>query len=369
MKTALIIGGGFAGCAAAHQLALLGDWEVTLVEASGTLGAGVRTMWYGGHPYTFGPRHFLTQDENLFEYLNRYVPLRRIPEHQFLSYVESDEEFYNFPIHSDDIEKMPDQEKIKSELSVLQGVSTAKNLEEYWIKSVGPTLYGKYIENYNKKMWLIDDNKTIDTFNWSPKGVALKQGPRAAWDTSISAYPYAANGYDDYFEMATEQATVLLRTRVEKYDIPQKRVSIQGTSMSFEVIINTISPDALFGECYGTLPYVGVDFYPIVLPVENCFPEDVYFLYYPNSEPFKRLVEYKKFTLHKSPTTLIGMEIPSRNGKYYPIPIQSEYAKAQMYFDDMPDGVFSIGRAGSYRYDVDIDDCIYQSMEVSQKLT
>ena len=29
MKKALIIGGGFAGCAAAHQLELLGGWDTT----------------------------------------------------------------------------------------------------------------------------------------------------------------------------------------------------------------------------------------------------------------------------------------------------------------------------------------------------
>ncbi|NBO68725.1 MAG: FAD-dependent oxidoreductase, partial [Actinobacteria bacterium] len=34
MKTALIIGGGFSGCAAAHQLELLGGWDVTLVESA-----------------------------------------------------------------------------------------------------------------------------------------------------------------------------------------------------------------------------------------------------------------------------------------------------------------------------------------------
>ena len=34
------------------------------------------------------------------------------------------------------------------------------------------------IDKYNKKMWLVDDNKKIDTFNWSPKGVALKDGPK-----------------------------------------------------------------------------------------------------------------------------------------------------------------------------------------------
>ena len=58
VKKALVIGGGFAGCAAAHVLELQGGWDVTLVEQNSFLGAGVRTQWYGGHPYTFGPRHF-----------------------------------------------------------------------------------------------------------------------------------------------------------------------------------------------------------------------------------------------------------------------------------------------------------------------
>ena len=62
MKNALIIGGGFAGCAAAHQLELLGGWDVTLVEAASFLGAGNKTRWYGGHPYTFGPRHYLNEN-------------------------------------------------------------------------------------------------------------------------------------------------------------------------------------------------------------------------------------------------------------------------------------------------------------------
>jgi len=98
LKKALIIGGGFAGCAAAHVLELQGGWDVTLVEKNSFLGAGVRTQWYGGHPYTFGPRHFLTQNEEVFEFLNKYCPLRRCPDHVFLSYVEEDGNFYNYPI-------------------------------------------------------------------------------------------------------------------------------------------------------------------------------------------------------------------------------------------------------------------------------
>src|SRR5215472_7731603 len=53
VKKALVLGGGFAGCAAAHQLMLMGGWDVTLVEQAPFLGAGNRTMYYGGHPHTF----------------------------------------------------------------------------------------------------------------------------------------------------------------------------------------------------------------------------------------------------------------------------------------------------------------------------
>lgn len=368
MKTALVIGGGITGCAAAHQLSLLGGWDVTVVEAAPYLGAGVRTFWYGGHPYTFGPRHFLTQNEAVFAYLDALLPLRRCPEHEFLTYVEADEAFYNYPIHMDDITRMPDAAVVQGELKQLAGVAQARDFEAYWIGSVGPTLYEKFIKTYSHKMWMVDDNRTIDTFNWSPKGATLKEGPRACWDTAISAYPYAPDGYNAYFSLATAESRVLLNTRIEEYDIENRRVRIGDTWQHFDVIINTISPDTLFGHCYGELPFIGRDFHKIVFPTEHVFPENVYFLYYANDERFTRLVEYKKFTHHESPTTLVGMEIPSLNGKHYPLPFQSEIKRARRYHEAMPGHVYSLGRAGSYRYAIDIDDCLEQALELGRMI-
>jgi UDP-galactopyranose mutase len=368
LKRALIIGGGIAGCAAAQQFDLKGGWDVTLIEAAPFLGAGVRTQWWGGHPYTFGPRHFLTQNERVFHFFNQYCPIRLTPEHEFITYIEGDQAFYNFPINRSDISSMPDSSIIEDELSKVSGVENVKNLEEYWIGSVGKRLYEKFIDVYSKKMWQVEDNKRIDTFSWSPKGVALKEGPRAAWDSAFSGYPHAINGYDDYFELATQNTLVLLNLKIDSYDIPNKRVFFNGEWQTYDVIVNTISPDLLFDYHFGELPFVGRDFHKIVLPVEFAFPENVFFIYYANSEQFTRLVEYKKFTLHKSSSTLVGMEIPSKNGKHYPLPINEEIKKAQRYLDLMPDGVYSIGRAGSYLYRVDIDDCIEQALAIGDQL-
>ena len=369
MKKALIIGGGFAGCSAAHLLRKKDEsWSIDLIERSGFLGAGNKTHFYGGHPYTFGPRHFLTQDEPVFEYLNNVLPIRRCPEHEFITYVERDSEFYNFPINKQDIPRMPDSEKVLRVLSELRGVDKAMDFEQYWIGSVGQTLYEKFVKSYNKKMWLIEDNCMFDTFKWSPKGVALKDGPRAAWDVAISGYPYDENGYDKYFELAVEGASVRLNTEIEIYDIPNKRVYLDKQWKLYDVIINTISPSIIFDSTYGDLPFIGRDLIKFVLPSEFVFPENVYFIYFAGHEPFTRLVEYKKFTRHKSTHSLIGMEIPSMNGKHYPLPMKYWQAVASRYHDLQPDGVFSIGRAGSYRYEVDIDDCIRQSMDLVNAL-
>ena len=96
---------------------------------------------------------------------------------------------------------MPESEIINQELSIdsrirSQNIEGAKNFEEYWIASVGETLYNKFVNKYTKKMWLVDQNSEIDTFSWSPKGVALKEGNAAAWEGSYSGYPYAADGYN-----------------------------------------------------------------------------------------------------------------------------------------------------------------------------
>ena len=111
LKKVLVIGGGFGGVAAARLVSELKNVKVTLIEKSSSLGAGVRTNFYGGHPYTFGPRHFLTHNKEVFRYLNQIVPMRSCGEHEFITYVEQDNQFYNYPLHVSDLEKMPDKKK------------------------------------------------------------------------------------------------------------------------------------------------------------------------------------------------------------------------------------------------------------------
>ena len=367
-KKVLIIGAGTAGCAAVHKLHETNEFEITIIDKADHLGAGVRTNFYGGHPYTFGPRHFFTQNKEIYQYLDSIVPLRDCGDHQFISYVEQDNAFYNFPIHMDDVRAMPDSDEIISQIENTHGVENSKNFEEFWINSVGEKLYNKIVKNYTEKMWQIEASK-IDTFKWSPKGVTIKDGPRAALDNCMSGYPIAKDGYNYFFDSIEGKCRILLNTTIEKFDIKNKSIYIKEKKHTYDYIVSTISPDTLFDACFGELAFMGRDVHLIVFPTEHVFPENVYFLYYPGNEKHTRLVEYKKFTHHKDKNSLIGIEYPSQNGKHYPLPLKHEMRKAQKYFDLMPKGVFSIGRAGSYRYLVDIDDCIEQAFELKRILT
>ena len=124
----------------------------------------------------------------------------------------------------------------------------------------------------------------------------------------------------------------------------------------------------MFSNCWGELKYVGREFFKIVLPTEEVLPKDVYFIYYPNeNEQQTRVTEFKKFTLHKSPNSLITMEVPSLKNKLYPTMIKEQVELAERYLKALPKGVMSVGRMGTYRY-VDIDDIIMQGLEFAKEI-
>ena len=177
MKRALIVGAGFSGCMPAMLLRKQG-WQVTVIEKANFTGGGVRTFFHGGHPYTYGPRHFLSPYEEAYSFLNQYVPLRHIQKINY-TYVESDEAFYTYPMHEEDIEKMPEVSEIRHELTGLEEEGYARNFEEFWIQRVGETLYGKFVKEYNKKAWVLDSNTEMNFgFEATVKRRPLESGER-----------------------------------------------------------------------------------------------------------------------------------------------------------------------------------------------
>jgi UDP-galactopyranose mutase len=368
MKKAIIIGAGFTGLTHALLLRRKG-WQVTIIERDGFLGGGCRTFFHGGHPFTYGPRHFLSPHPEAYEFLTAFVPLRDLKKMNY-TFIERDQTFYTYPPHEEDIAKMPDRDSILAELAALpEEGANSTNYEEFYLNRLGPTLYEKYSKHYNKKAWMLHSNKEMDFgYEITVKRKSLESGDRCEFRDWFNCYPVPLDGYNGYFDVCAEGCEVLLNTTAEAYDLEHRRVRLPDRTIEADILISSISPDDIMERQYGELRYVGRDFYKIVLPVEQVLPENVYFVYYPNeSETHTRVVEFKKFTQYQSPFSLITLEVPSMKNKLYPMLLNCEVDRAQKYLDALPANVFSVGRMGRYRY-LDIDDIILEAKRFVEDL-
>jgi len=351
-KKAIVIGGGFSGCTMANMLNEKG-YDVSIYEGSNELGGGIITQFYKGHPYTFGPHHLIlkSDDKKALDFFNSFVTLKKI-DHYVLTMPNGENEFYNYPPIKKDIDNMEKSELIKEEISNRDLSVTPNNLEEYWKNSVGDTLYSMFVEEYSKKMWGIENNKELDQdISFSLKKEPVRESRNDFFEgVKTVYYPEELDGYNTYFTKSTDNCTVHLNTKISKFDIPNKKIFVNGNWEEADIIISTTSPDMLFDYKYGELKYKGRDFLKIILPIEKITPDPYYFLYYAGDEPYTRIVEYKLLTGYKSKETLIGIEFPSDKNKLYPYPTKAEVDRAERYFNDMPEGVYSIGRQGAYKY-------------------
>lgn len=370
MKKALIIGSGFTGCMFAMMLRKK-NWEVTVFDSAPITGGGVRTYYHGGHPYTYGPRHFIGPESNMkaFEFLNKIVPMRHIKKMNY-SYQQKEDFFASYPMHIDDVKKFNNADEIFAEIDSLPKETKSKNFEEFWIGKVGKLLYERFNKFYNLKAWNLKSNTEMDYgFEATVKRKPLETGSKYEFPLGyINAYPTPHDGYNKFFDVALEGCNIQLNTKITNVDLEKKKIHTKDSQYDGDFIISTTSPDFLFKNCWGELKYVGREFYKIVLPIEQVLPNDVYFIYYPNeNEQQTRVTEFKKFTNHKSKNSLITLEVPSMKNKLYPTMLSKEVDLAEKYINALPKNVISVGRMGTYRY-VDIDDIIMQGLEFYKEI-
>jgi len=370
---ALILGGGFAGTTTAFLLKRKG-WDVTLIEKEPHLGGGCRTFFHCGHPFTYGPRVYYGYSQKVWDWVNRFVPMRRFPfELRTLAHEPEDEarRFWHYPPHEDDVALYPRAEQIKAELATRDNSAEPRDFDEYYRQKIGPTLYDMFVDRYSKKMWMIDDNRVFDIFKWSAKDRPLESGARGTYKDSLLGYPIATDGYNRYFDAMVEGIDV-------KFDraLKRPRTLVDGFSWSLDgvfrpdVIISTIPIDELCGYAFGELQYVGREFHLLVLPCAEVFPGDVRFCHYASDrDEWTRVTEFRKITGHgPKDSTLLVLEKPSKANKLYPYLTKANQAKVTEYQKMLPPNVYSIGRLGTYKYST-IENTISQAAACVAKIT
>jgi UDP-galactopyranose mutase len=367
-KKVVIIGAGFSGTTAAYLLKKKG-FDVTVLESDTHPGGGCWTRYYNSHPYTIGPRIFYTPNQATFDFLNSFVEIRRF-DTKTLSYVADDDNFYNYPLQYDDLDKMPDKEVILAELEkVKKGEISVEDFESYWKSAVGETLYNKFVNKYSKKMWGIDSNKQLSAnFNWVNKGTPIRDGDTRLFGDQLQGYPYASDGYNGFFTKALDGVNVIYNSNVIAIDRETLTVKTASDEYSADIIINTGHTDEVFGFKHGELDFSGRTLTKVVLPSNQLFDNEYHWVHYSSDEEYTRVTDFKKVTKNNSENCLMLIETPSNEGRLYPKQLESEIKKYEMYKNDFPENYYSIGRLGKFKY-TGISDAIDQAFELVENIS
>jgi UDP-galactopyranose mutase len=344
-KKILVLGGGVAGSSIAHYLSEKG-YAVTVIEQRGRVGGLARTCYYSGHPYEFGP-HIWFWPGGEGDPVNHTIVKLTAGElfhidRRLFTYVESDRRKYRYPIHYQDIDNMPERQKIHSELrahrdeqlklieSQLPELGRCK-FAEYFGAAIGPTLYEKFMANYTWKMWNIPGDQLETSMVWADrfrhaytqagdkgarglrgydpmkfedhtlgKGIAFQVYPKGGWNAVWDAMVAGSEVMRDRIVGIRDEHTKphVLTTSGEKFYFAE-----------YHTVFCSIDIDELWGE--NTLPYTGRMMIPLLIPgLERAFPEGAESLHYSSCEFQTRVTEMKVITRHESPDTLILIEVP-----------------------------------------------------------
>lgn len=188
MKRIVIIGAGPAGLTAAFELLKngSGEYEVTVLEESGTLGGISRTVSHKGNRMDIGGHRFFSKDERIMDWWAELMPVQGKPAfddkvlgrekalspgggdperedevmllRERVSRIYYNRRFFNYPVtmDSDTVRSMGALTTLRAGCSYLFSCLhklPEDDLEGFYINRFGRVLYTMFFEGYTQKLW------------------------------------------------------------------------------------------------------------------------------------------------------------------------------------------------------------------------
>ncbi len=354
-KKILILGGGVAGSSMAYYLTEKG-YEVTVIEKNSKVGGLARTCTYSGHPYEFGPHIWFWPGGEQDPVNATIVKLTNGEllhiDRRLFTFIEADQRKYRYPVHYDDIQHMPDRDKILREVKEHRDehlklideqlpVLGQCTFGDYFTAAIGQTLYQKFMANYTWKMWNIPGDELQTSMVWADRFHHAYTTDDKSKSRGLTGYDplkfedhtlgkgirfqvYPKHGWNAVWDSMVANATVV-RDAIVRIEDEHKRPHVLLASgekyyfADYHSVFCSIDIDQLWGE--NTLPYTGRMMIPLLIPgLKHAFPDGAESLHYSSCEFQTRVTEMKVITQHESPDTLILIEVPILPGarEYFP---------------------------------------------------
>lgn len=358
----LIVGAGLYGCVFAREMTDAG-FKCLVIDRRGHIAGNAHEEEIAGvRVHRYGPHIFHTSDDEVWQYVNRFV---RFNQYVHTPVAVNGEETYNLPFNMNTFKQLwgvrtPAQAKaVLNEQTRGYQAEEARNLEEQALALVGRDVYEKLVRGYTEKQW----GRACSEL---PAFIIRRLPLRFTYDNRYFSDPYQGipvEGYDALAQKLLEGCDVLLNTDYAALMAQEPEIA--------EHVMYTGAIDEYFSFCLGAMQYRTVSFRDEVLDCSN-YQGSAVVNYTGRDVPYTRCIEHKHFTAGKQAQTVITYEYPDewRPGMepYYPIndeQNQALYGQYAALAGKHPKVRFG-GRLGSYRY-YDMDQVIRAALDAARQ--
>ena len=365
----LIVGAGLYGAVFARQAKERGK-SVLVIDKRPHIAGNVYTERVAGiHVHRYGAHIFHTNDQAVWNYVNRFADFNRFTNAPVANYKG---ELYSLPFNMYTFNRMwgvttPAQAAAEIDRQRREsGITLPRNLEEQAISLVGRDIYEKLVKGYTEKQWGRPCTEL-------PAFIIRRLPVRLTFDNNYFNALYQGipqGGYTRLVERMLEGVEVRLGV-----DHLQDRPALDALA---KTTVYTGPIDAFYGYRFGPLEYRSVRFETELLDMPN-FQGNAAVNYTDRDTPWTRIIEHKWFQFGKDddgndlPQTVISREYSSEwkvgDEPYYPVNDEKNaalYAQYKALADGETRTVFG-GRLGEYKY-YDMDQVIAAALKKAEEL-
>lgn len=356
----LIVGAGLYGAVFARCAADAGK-KVLVIDKRSHIGGNCYTESTEGiNVHKYGAHIFHTNDEEVWDFVNRYAKFNRYTNSPVANYKG---ELYSLPFNMYTFNKMwgvvtPNEaQAMIAKQREEAGITEPSNLEEQAISLVGRDIYEKLIKGYTMKQWGRPCTEL-------PPSIIKRLPVRLTFDNNYFNALYQGiptGGYTLMFEKLLEGIEVRVNTLYK--DIKDV--------VEADRIVYTGPLDEFFDYSLGHLSYRTVRFETEVLDMPN-YQGNAVINYTDEDTPYTRIIEHKFFEFGTQERTVISREYSSEwkpgDEPFYPVnddKNNSLYDKYRKLAGTT--GILFGGRLADYKY-YDMDVTVRKALDAYRAL-
>ncbi|MBT0719870.1 UDP-galactopyranose mutase [Rosenbergiella collisarenosi] len=361
-KNILIVGAGFTGAVIGRELAEQGH-QVRIIDSRSHVAGNCyseRDEKTGIMVHTYGPHIFHTDNQVVWEYLNRFTEMM-----PYVNRVKTtvNGKVFSLPINLHTINQFfettcsPSEARALIESKSDQNIVDPQTFEEQALRFVGKELYEAFFKGYTVKQWGMSPAQL-------PASILKRLPVRFNYDDNYFSHKYQGmpkEGYTPIVENILNHPNI---------SVELERAYQEEDSEGIDHLFFTGPIDSWYSYRFGRLGYRTLDFDKFY--TEEDFQGTAVMNYGEENIPFTRITDHKYFAPWEKHEGSVCYREFSRtcmpdDTPYYPIRQMGEMELLNKYLSlaEQENSMSFAGRLGTYRY-LDMDVTIAEALNMAR---